>query len=91
MIDYIILLLLVVLILIFSIFLISFRAVRRDIDDFHHRLSDLEEIQSIDYMVPYEKDGKKGKKRIKHMVYQDDKDEIYLEESDNKMYHETKK
>jgi hypothetical protein len=91
MIENITLILLILLLLIFIGFLISFKGLKDDVKQLYYRLSDLEDIQSIDYMVPYEKKGKKGKKRIKHMIYKDENDEIYQEEKSGKMYHESKK
>ena len=68
----------------------SIKIINEDLYNLHERFSNLEDAQEISYMVPYEKDGKKGKKKLTKKMYEDDKDIIYQEEGDHKIYHSKK-
>jgi hypothetical protein len=69
------------------------KIIKEDIDWLHNIISnvisDIEESREEHYYyVPYEKDGKKGKKKIK--MYEDDEDVIYQEKKGGKVYHSKK-
>ena len=64
--------------------------INEDLYNLHERFSNLEDAQEISYMVPYEKDAKKGNKKLTKKMYEDDKDIIYQEEGDHKIYHSKK-
>jgi hypothetical protein len=68
----------------------TIKVINEDLYNLHERFSDLENAQEISYMVPYEKDGKKGKKKLTKKMYEDDEDIIYQEEGDHKIYHSKK-
>jgi hypothetical protein len=67
---------------------------RRTIKDWSETLDErqsaLEDAQEMAYVVPYEKDGKNGHKKIVKKMYEDNEDIIYQEE-DYKVYHKSKK